>query len=175
MKFSATLISLALAICVTSTPTPLKRDIASIQAAIGDISTAVVALDDLELAYTGGDYSGLQAGNAAVVAATNTGTDVANASDNLSEIDSLGLVGPIQTLTTQVQSAVQHIIDIQQPITDAGGATDTLNDLITQKASATAFATAVTAKVPDSLKDLAAQLAAGITDAIQEGIDAYTP
>jgi hypothetical protein len=174
MKFSAPLLSLALALSAAATPTPVRRDLASIQSAIANIATAVNTLDAAEQAYTGGDTTTLQNDSNAVVSATDAGTAVANASGDLSDLDALGLVSPIQSLTTDVQNAINDIIAIKTAIVAAGSQTQTLNDLIQQNTSATALANAITAKVPTDLQSTAASLAAGITNAIQQGIDAYS-
>jgi hypothetical protein len=131
-------------------------------------------LDAVEKAYTGGDTTALQNASDAVVSATNAGTDTANASADLSDTDALQLVSPIQSLTTDVQDAVNDIIAIKSEIAAAGAQSQTLSDLIAQNTSAIALANAITAKVPAELQRTAASLAAGITNAIQQGIDAYS-
>jgi hypothetical protein len=174
MKFSASLLSLVLALSATATPTPVKRDAASIESAIASIASAVNALDTTEKAYTGGATTALQTASDAVVSATNAGTTTANASGDLSDLDALSLVTPIQDLTTDVQTAVTDIINLYDLISAAGAVSQTLNDLIAQNTSATALANAITAKVPADLQSTAAGLSAGITDAIQKGITAYS-
>ncbi|KIN00390.1 hypothetical protein OIDMADRAFT_180632 [Oidiodendron maius Zn] len=174
MKFSSTLLSLALALSATATPTPVRRDLASIQSAIANIATAVNTLDAAEKAYTGGDTTTLQTDSDAVVSATDAGTAAANASGALSDLDAIELVSPIQSLTTDVQNAINDIIAIKSAVVAAGSQAQTLSDLIQQNTSATALAVAITAKVPTVLQSTAASLAAGITNAIQEGITAYS-
>jgi hypothetical protein len=174
MKVSATLLAIALAFSAIATPTPVQRDLPSIESAIANVATAVQALDAVEKAYTGGDTTTLQNASDAVVSATNAGTDTANASADLSDTDALQLVSPIQSLTTDVQDAVNDIIAIKSEIAAAGAQSQTLSDLIAQNTSATALPNAITAKVPAELQPTAASLAAGITNAIQQGIDAYS-
>ncbi|KIM96778.1 hypothetical protein OIDMADRAFT_32693 [Oidiodendron maius Zn] len=174
MKLSISILTVALALGVTATPTPIKRDLASIESALANIATAVLTLDATEQAYTGGDTTTLQTDSDAVVAATNAGTAVANASGALSIFDAIGLVSPIQSLTTDVQNAINDIISIKSAIVAQGAQTQTLNDLIAQNTSATALSAAITAKVPAGLQSIAAQLAAGITNAIEQGIAAYS-
>lgn len=174
MKFSSAILALSLAFSATASPTRVQRDAASIESAIANIATAVKALDAAEKAYTGGDTTTLQNDSDAVVSATDAATSVANASGNLSDLDAVGLVSPIQGLTTDVQDAINDIIAIKSQISAAGKVTTTLNDLIAQNTSATALSNAITAKVPTDLKSTAASLSAGITDAIQKGITAYS-
>lgn len=173
MKVSSSLIALALALGATASPTRVQRDAASIESAIANIATAVNALDAAEKAYTGGDTTTLQTDSDAVVSATDAATTVANASADLSDLDAIGLVSPIQSLTTDVQNAINDIIAVKSLIVAAGSQAQTLSDLIAQNTSATALASAITAKVPADLQSTAASLAAGITNAIQEGITAY--
>ena len=174
MKFSAPLLSLALALSATATPTPIQRDLASIQSAISNIATAVNALDAAEKAYTGGDITTLQNDFDAVVAATSAGAAVANASGDLSNLDAVRLISPIQNLTTDIKNAISAIIAIKPAVVAAGSQTQILNDLTLQNTSATALAKAINSKVPVSLQNTAASLAAGITNAIQQGVDAYS-
>lgn len=173
MKVSSSIIALALALGATAAPSRVQRDAASIESAIANIATAVNALDAAEKAYTGGDTTTLQNDSDAVVSATDAATATANASGDLSDLDAVGLISPIQTLTTDVQNAINDIIAIKSLISQAGSQAETLNDLIAQNTSATALANAITAKVPAELQSTAASLAAGITNAIQQGITAY--
>jgi hypothetical protein len=174
MYITLTLLTLGLALIATTSPIVRPRDLASIEAAITTIETAVNALDAAEVAYTSGDPTAIQSASDAVVTATNAGTATADASADLSETDALSLVSPIQALTTDVQNAVNEIIAKQTEIEAAGYGAATLADLIAQNTSATELANAITAKTPAALQSIAATLAAGITDAIQEGITAYS-
>jgi hypothetical protein len=174
MHITSPLLALGLAFVAITSPIVKPRDLASIEAAIANIETAVNALDAAEVAYTSGDPSAVQSASDAVVNATNAGTATADASADLSETDALSLVSPIQALTTDVQTAVNDIIAKKTEIEAAGYGAQTLTDLTQQNTSATELANAITAKVPADLQSTAASLAAGITDAIQEGITAYS-
>ena len=174
MKFTQTFLPLVLALGATAGPTRVVRNLASIESAISAIQSAVVALDTTEKAYTGGNPSALQIASNAVVTATNAGTATANASGDLSDLDALSLVSPIQTLTTDVQDAVNDLIAKKSAIVAAGAETQILANLIQQNSSATALANAITAKIPAVLQNTAASLSAGITNAIEQGITAFS-
>jgi hypothetical protein len=173
MKFTSSLAILGLVLSASATPLTV-RTLATIEASITSIETAVNALDAAEKAYTGGATTALQTASNNVVSVTDAGTTVANASPALSDSDALALITPIQTLVADVQAAVKDLIAKKTQILAAGAGAVTLASLIQQNTSSAALANAITAKVPADLQTVAAELSGEIVTAIESGITAFS-
>ncbi|OJJ54615.1 hypothetical protein ASPSYDRAFT_160029, partial [Aspergillus sydowii CBS 593.65] len=182
MRFQPTFLLAGLGLITTVLATPthvirertlVERDAAAIQSNIADINSKTIALGDDITAYTGGDTSAIEKTSTDLVATINAGTDIVLDGDDLTSTDALNLVGPIQTLTENVDATISALIDKKDPVVEAGSGPAVYSQLQEQLAAATSFADALTSKVPEALKEIADELSSGIKASIQKGIDAY--
>lgn len=145
-----------------------------IQGVVTSIEGKITTLDSAVKAYTSGsDISAIQSGSDGLISATNAGVTTVKGSAPLSQSDALGLIQPVQTLISDITTAINDLIAKKAPLQAACQGSNVLTDLNNQKAAAGALANAITAKVPTALQSTAAQLSAGVTNAIQKGIDAF--
>ncbi|KAL2872596.1 cell wall mannoprotein 1 family protein [Aspergillus lucknowensis] len=171
MKFSGLLSLSLVAGAVSASPSLMKR--ADATDVIAQISDKVSTLDSAITSWTGGDYSKVKAASDSLISTINDGASTVSSGPDLSNADALALTGPVQDLTDQVETTIQHLISKkEQAVSEGAGGTvkTALND---QYDAAQKLADAITSKVPDALTDIANELSAGISAAIQKGIDAY--
>lgn len=175
MKFFGTVLTLGLALGTLAEPIPKhsKRDAQVFLDAFTSVNEQVTVLETAMTDFAG-DATDVSAASAELIKRIEAGTTAVSAEPELTSTEALGLVGPIQDLTTDINASIDATIEQEPAFIEAGIEADILESLNAQKAGSGAFSEAVVDKVPEALKDTAAQLAAGIADAIQRGIDAYS-
>ncbi|KKK14388.1 hypothetical protein P175DRAFT_0434164 [Aspergillus ochraceoroseus IBT 24754] len=177
MKFMTTLVTVSLAFGAFAEPiAQKKRALADYQAVFQDISDQVTVIQTDVASYVAGSIAGtvVQDDSSTLVDVINNGTTTISGLDSLSNLDALGLVSPIQNLTSGVSDLVDAVI-AAKPNFDADGlSAATLTSLQTQKNASEGLRDTITPKVPSALSSIAADLANGIVSEIQRGIDAYS-
>ncbi|KAH8698785.1 hydrophobic surface binding protein A-domain-containing protein [Talaromyces proteolyticus] len=163
--------------CVIHTsahPSPnAKRDLASIQGVLTDIGTQVTSLDT-SITASNPDPSAIVAGSTKLVSTINSGVTTVQASAVLSDADALGLVGPVQTLSGNVNHTITDLISIKSKVVSLGYGCTTLSQLQDQLKASNSLSDAIVSKVPAELQSIAKSLAAGISSAIQNGVNSYS-
>jgi len=149
---------------------------ATIIAAIDKISN-----DTLELQSTVGSWDGDILGVLPIVEVStkllediNAGTKVAKSSANLTLTEVLSIVGPTQTLVSDVQSALLTVIGAKGKFAKLSIAPVIKIDLELEKAATDKFSAAVVSKVPTAFQALAASLTAPVDVAFGYAIGNFT-
>ncbi|KFY31022.1 hypothetical protein V493_01476 [Pseudogymnoascus sp. VKM F-4281 (FW-2241)] len=173
MKFSTPLFALGFALGATASPLSV-RDLAAFKTIIANIQADADALDVAVKAYTSGDGAAVSTAADKLVGTINAGVTTANAQPMLTDLEAIGLPGPVNTCNDHVTIVVDSTIAKKDAFVANCLGPDILADFNGQLAGAKALATAITAKVSDGLKPIAADLAGKITANIQRGVDAYT-
>lgn len=158
---------------VAYTPTKVKRDLKSIESVLTSIGNQVTTLDGYIKAASPNPTQIVSASEA-LVSTIKSGVTTVQASANLSDIDALGLVSPVQTLSNNVNTTIGDLIGIKSTVDKLNEGCTTYQQLEDQLTQATALSTALVSKVPSSLQSIAQGLANGITSAIKNGVTAYT-
>jgi hypothetical protein len=151
-------------------------DGAAIVAALGKISN-----DTLELQSTVAGWDGDLLGVLPIVAIStkllediNSGTSVAESSANLTLPEVIGIVGPTETLVSDVQSALATVIAAKEKFARLFLAPIIKIDLELEKAATDKFSAAVVSKVPTAFQGLAESLTAPVDVAFGYAIGNYT-
>jgi hypothetical protein len=152
---------------------------ASIIGALELIANATLALNNVVENFPPGpagfaDVTALITASGVLIFDIMTGTQIADASANLTLSEAIDISGETATLVSIVQSSISTII-AKKPIFDA----DLISPLILlnlkeQKAASDAFSAAVVSKVPSIAQGLAESIIAPIDVAFDEGIGNYT-
>ncbi|KAF2429274.1 hypothetical protein EJ08DRAFT_297642 [Tothia fuscella] len=167
------IISLALFGATFAAPVD-KRQVATIQTAVKQITTSLTNLDTAIKSVQGpADTQKVVTASNAVQQALTTGTTMVNAIQPISLNDALGLQQTTGALTTQVMTTITDLTGKKAIIQQAGQTQTTLKSLQAQKTAADAFAKAVTAKVPAIAKNIASNQAGMVSTALQTGITAF--
>ena len=151
-------------------------DGASIVAALGKITN-----DTISLQKTVGDWDGDILGVLPIVAVStkllediNSGTQTAKASANLTLTEVIEIVGPTQTLVSDVQSALATVIAAKEKFAKLFLAPVIKIDLELEKAATDKFTAAVVSKIPTAFQALAESITAPVDVAFEYGIGNYT-
>lgn len=174
MQFKS-IIALALFGSAIASPV-MKRDLASINGAIGDIQKSVQALDnDIKgVQGTPDDAAKLLTSSDNAVKTLQTATETVKKSEPLALNDAIGLQQTGNMLTTTVQTTITDLIAKKAQIQMIQGGpaqvVKTLNDAKTQGSQ---FADAVVSKVPAVAQDIAKQTVMQITTSFDMGIKAF--
>lgn len=150
-----------------------SRQVQSIVDVVNGINTKAGALDTAIKSYNGGDASAVLSASEALNSAVSSGVATVKGAQEVSTTDALQIQPAVQTLTTTVNTTITDLIAKKSQIVAAGEGQTTEDALTTQLQGAKDLAAAITSKVPSSLQSLATQLSAGITEAIQNGVDAF--
>lgn len=162
-----------LATPVAYEPTKVKRDLASIESVLTSIGKQVTTLDGY-IKASPPNPTQIVSASTALVSTIKSGVTTVQASANLSDVDALGLVSPVQTLSNNVNTTISDLIGIKSTVDNLNEGCTTYEQLEDQLTQAKALSTAIVSKVPASLQSIAQNLASGITTAIQNGVTAYT-
>lgn len=87
--------------------------------------------------------------------------------------EAIGLTNPTTALAEDTEKTINDLIGIKSQIVAADKACKTLHSLQDQFTASNKLADAITARVPAALETIAARLSSRISDAIQNGIEAY--
>ncbi|KAH7128886.1 hydrophobic surface binding protein A-domain-containing protein [Dactylonectria macrodidyma] len=149
---------------------------ATIIAAIDTISATTTSLDDTVTAWDGtlDGAAAIVALSDQLLADTEDGTTVANASDELSIAEAIDVATATNALATVVEAALDTIVDAKSKFDALGVSSVILSTLQTQKAATVTFSDAVIDKVPDALQSTAQTIVQPILDAFDEAIAAYS-
>jgi hypothetical protein len=159
-----------LALGAVADPTPVKRQLTTIQGVISSISSNVATLDTAVQGYKGGDASSLLTQSDSLLSGVQSGTKTVTGSGDLSQNDALSLTSPVQALQSAIQGLVTDLNSKKCDFVAAGSADKVLSNLQQQKTASQALADAITSKVPQALQSIATQLSSGIATALQTGI-----
>jgi hypothetical protein len=157
----------------TST-TNAKRDLASIEGVLSDIGSQVTKLDSA-ITASNPNPSAIAAGSTKLVSTINSGVTTVQASAVLSDADALSLVEPVQTLSGNVNHTISDLVSIKSKLVSLRYGCTTLSQLRDQLKAANSLSAAIVSKVPPELQSTAKSLAAGISSAIENGVNSYTP
>lgn len=177
--FIAKFLPFAMAASVMAAPSLIRRDLATIQAAFSEISTAVAALDAGVGALTPetdpqSAIDSLTKLSNDVVATLQTQTTAVAGTSALSLTDSLSLLSSSSALVNAVSGTVDELISKKSIVDAANAASLVLEQLNAQKTASQAFIAAVVSKVPSSVSGIANQQAQQVVTALEKGIAAYS-
>jgi hypothetical protein len=153
----------------------LKRDLATIQGAFTNISSAVNTLDAGILSLTSttdpaSAISLLETQSQSVTDALNAGTATVTPTSALSLGDSINLLSSSQTLVNNVNKTVQDLESKKSIIDNANADAIVVSQLQSQKVASQAFINAVVSKVPSSVSSIANSQAAQVITVLNDGI-----
>ena len=153
----------------------VERDIATITAAVSNISSSLTQLQSKVQAFQGVDQvADLNTASTNVLSALNSGTAAAQGSAALSLTDALGLQDPIKSLGTTVDGTI-NALTAKKPAFDQAGISPVVADQLNQQRDASnKFATTVTSKVPAAAQEIAKNLAQPIQDSLNKGVAAFS-
>lgn len=157
---------------------PVKRDLATVEAAFTNITTALDQLDTDVNALTADSnvttaVATLTTDAQNVLDAINTGTANVNATSALSLSDALSLVSDAETLDNTVNQTITDLIAKESIINAAGDDSLVLAALEAQYNATEAFIAAVASKVPSSVESIAEEEGQSALTSINNGIVAY--
>lgn len=169
--FSVTLIGLAAA-------GPIKRDLATVEAAFANITTALNQLDtDVNALNANSNVADAVATLSSdannVLTALNTGTTNVDATSPLSLSDAISLASVAQGLGTTVNTTINDLIAKQPIINAAGNDPAVVSELQAQYSATQAFIDAVASKVPAIASGIAKQDGQTALNSINNGIVAF--
>ena len=179
MKFFAavSLFSLATGAVADATikhASPVKRDLTTITGVINDINQAVGQLDTAVKGFNGaGQIGSLNSASSNVLSKISNGAKTVQGTSQISLSDALALQPIVQGLQTTTNTTISDLIAKKSALVAAGAGSVVEQQLNQQKSDATDLSNAISSKVPSSVSSLAQQLSSGITDSIQQGIDAF--
>jgi hypothetical protein len=157
---------------------PVKRDLALIQAAFTNVSNAVNKLDtDIQAIDPSGDVPStialLQADSDAVVSALDTGAANINASDPITLLDSLGLLSYSNALINATNNTINDLVSKVDIVNANNQAAAVVAALNAQKLSSQGFTAAIQSKVPEQVVSVVQSQGQQVIDIINRGIVAY--
>lgn len=172
MKTAAS-ITLALVASVLATPQqwdplPNKRDVATIQTVITQVSAALTQLDTSVKAFNGQDFTALATDAANVKTALDTGTQQISATTPISAQDAITLQSSLAPVQSTAASLVSDLQAKKPQIEQAG-----LCQIVQQQTqgistSASNLINATVTKVPANLQAVAGQLTAQFTSQLSD-------
>lgn len=150
-----------------------------IVAAFGKIGTDIATLDaGVAALVEGADVKAatadLTAKSQAIIADIKAATAASTASAALSLNDAVAVQQAAQKVTDATKKVVGDFVAKKALIAKNGASATVLTQLQAQKAAAGDLVTAITAKVPSNLAEAAKEIAGAVTDAIQQGIVAFS-
>jgi uncharacterized protein YoxC len=167
----------ALALFGSAFATPvLRRDLASIQGALGDIQKSITALDTDIKGITGtqDDAAKLATSADAVTKTLQTATDTVKKSEPLALNDAVGLQQTGNQLTTAVMTTITDLIAKKPQIQMVqGGQAQVVKTLTDAKAQGSQLADAIVSKVPAVAQNIAKQSIMQLTASFDMGIQAF--
>lgn len=179
MKTAAS-ITLALAASVLAAPQqwdplPEKRDVATIQTVITQVSNALTQLDSSVKAFNGQDFTGLATNAANVKTALDTGTQQITATTPITAQDAITLQSSLAPVQSTAASLVTDLQAKKPQIQQAG-----LCQIVQQQTqgistSASNLINATVTKVPANLQAVAGQLTAQFTAQLSDTSLAFAP
>lgn len=168
----------SLALVGLATAGPVKRDLATVEAAFANITTALNQLDtDVNALNTNSNIAdavatlSTDANN--VLSALNTGTANVDATSALSLSDAINLASVAQGLGTTVNTTINDLIAKEPIINAAGNDPQVVSDLQAQYNATQNFIDAVASKVPSIASGIAKQDGQSALNSINNGIVAF--
>ena len=168
----------SLALIGLATAGPVKRDLATVEAAFANITTALNQFDtDVNALNASSNVAGavttLSSDANNILTALNTGTTNVDATSALSLFDAISLASVAKSLGTTVNTTIKDLI-ARQPIINASG-NDPLvvSELQAQYNATQAFINAVASKVPSGVSGIAKQDGQSALNSINNGIVAF--
>ncbi|KAF2670476.1 hypothetical protein BT63DRAFT_439507 [Microthyrium microscopicum] len=168
---------LSLALFGTALAGPVRRDLQTINGALGNIQKSVMQLDTDIKTISGqpGDVQKIQTDNMMVQQTLQQSTTMVMATDAISLNDAITLQQTAGGLTTQVMTTVMDLTAKKAQINMIPGAKDmVVQGLMQQKTAANSFAMAVVSKVPALAQNIATQQTGQISAAFDMGIQAFS-
>jgi hypothetical protein len=161
-----------------TTAGPVRRDLATVEAAFANITTALKQFDtDVNALNASSNVSTsvatLSSDANNVLAALNTGTTNVDATSPLSLIDAINLASVAQGLGTTVNTTINDLIAKQPIINAAGNDPLVVSELQAQYNATQAFINAVASKVPSDVSGIAEQDGQTALNSINNGIVAF--
>jgi len=166
----------ALALFGSSMGAVVRRDLATIQGALGNISKSVTQLDTDIKAITGtpDDVTRVQASSNAVQMTLQTSTQQVMGTDAISLQDAITLQQTAGGLTTSVMTTVMDLLAKKAQVNMVPGGKDmVVARLKQQQTAANTFAAAVVSKVPAVAQNIAKQQTDQIAAAFAMGIQMF--
>ena len=167
-----------LALLGLATAGPVKRDLATVEAAFANITTALNQLDtDVNALNTNSSTTGAVATLSSdannVLTALNTGTANVDATSALSLSDAINLASVAQGLGTTVNTTIKDLIAKEPIINATGNDPMVVSELQALYNATRAFINAVASKVPSFVSGIAKQDGQSALNAINNGIVAF--
>lgn len=153
-------------------PTLVQRADGAIVSAIKAINVQVNKLDDA-ITATPLVLDTVIAKSNAVLNEIQAAVATTKEQPDLGFSEAIALTNPTTALAEDTEKTINDLVDIKSQIVAADKGCKTLHSLQDQFTASNKLADAITARVPAALETIAGRLSSRISDAIQNGIDAY--